>query len=165
MGVTVYFEGSVPSTGDVGAVLAAASAYGSEHGWPEVRTEHGLRLMPHEHSEPIDLCFDGNRLEPSQVKTQFAGPDVHVKVVGLFRRLSPHFAELDVQDDAQFWDTGDRDLLATAFEQVEEMLVAALGEPNSWGPYRLPSGDIVDVATHPGAPPPGVSLIPFRPRR
>lgn len=50
-----------------------------------------------------------------------------------------------------------------AFDEVEQGLVAALEEPDSSGPYRLPSGRIVDVVT--GTPPEGVPRIPFRSRR
>jgi hypothetical protein len=163
MGVTIHYEGKVASAEDVRRILSDAADYAREHGWPASVREHGLVLVPHAMCEPLELTFSGTDLAPSWVKTQFAGPDVHVAVVGLFRRLAPRFRELIVEDDGQYWETGSVDTLVDALDQVDRGLQAALGEPDSTGPYRLPSGRIVDVVT--GSPPEGVPLIPFRPRK
>lgn len=163
MGVTIHYEGKISSADDVGGILSEAADYARDHGWAAAVREHGVVLAPHSMCEPIELSFYGTDLASSWVKTQFAGPDVHVAVVGLFRRLLPRFRELVVEDDAQYWETGDPDTLRDAFDQVEQGIAAALEEPDSSGPYRLPSGRIVDVVT--GPPPEGVPRIPFPSRR
>lgn len=162
MGVTIHYEGKAASSEDVAAILAEAAGYAAEHGWAAVVRANAVVLTPHGACEPLELGFDGTELASSWVKTQFAGPDVHVAVVGLFRRLAPRFQALAVEDDGGYWETEDRESLEDAFDQVERALVAALAEPDSSGPYRLPSGRIVDVVT--GAPPEGVPRLPFRPR-
>ena len=163
MGVTIHYEGKASSAEHVGDILAMAAAYATDHGWAASARDHGLVLVPHDLCEPLELSFSDVVLVPSWVKTQFAGPDVHVAVVDLFRRLAPSFCKLQVGDDAQYWESGDLEVLKDAFDQVEEGLAAALQEPDSSGPYRLPSGRIVDVLT--GQPPEGFPRIPFRSRR
>jgi hypothetical protein len=163
MGVTIHYEGKAPDAESVRGILSAAAAYAAERGWAATAREHGLVLTPRGLCEPLELCFNGTHLAPSWVKTQFAGPDVHIAVVGLFRMLAPRFRDFVVEDDAQYWETGNLESLKDAFDQVEQGLVAALEEPDSSGPYRLPSGRIVDVVT--GPPPEGVPRIPFRSRR
>lgn len=96
MGVTIHYEGKVSSAEGVGGILSEAAAYAAEHGWAAVAREHGLVLTPHGLCEPLELSFNGTDLAPSWVKTQFAGPDVHTLVVGLFRKLAPRFLELVV---------------------------------------------------------------------
>lgn len=163
MGVTIHYAGKAASADDVGRILSDAADYAREHGWAASVRERGLVLAPHAMCEPLELAFNGTNLAPSWVKTQFAGPDVHVAVVALFRQLAPRFRELIVEDDGQYWETGSVDALVDALDQVDQRLQAALGEPDSTGPYRLRSGRIVDVVT--GPPPEGVPRIPFRPRK
>ncbi len=88
----------------------------------------GLLVKPHPRSELLTLCFDqaGNlrspmgmllildgTLKPEEswvfVKTQFAGPDAHVWLVGLLKYLRKRYiSNLEVNDEGGYWDTGDR---------------------------------------------------------
>jgi hypothetical protein len=103
--------------------------------------------------------FEANALVASFVKTQFASADIHVMLIELFRQLEPLFQELCVEDEGGYWETGDRAELLEARRQVDELLSRALAEPYSSGPYRLPSGRIVDVITDP-RPPHGLVCLP-----
>ncbi len=43
------------------------------------------------------------------MKTQFSSPDTHVWVIGLLMYLKKHYIpDLEVSDESEYWDTGDR---------------------------------------------------------
>ena len=88
----------------------------------------GIQITPHPDSEPIVLFFDRDghlrspmtmlmildgTLQPETawvpMKTQFSGPDIHVWVIGLLKYLKKHYiSNLEVSDESEYWDTGDR---------------------------------------------------------
>lgn len=88
----------------------------------------GIQITPHPDSEPLVLFFDRygylrspmtmlmileGTLQPETawipMKTQFAGPDTHVWVIGLLRYLKKRYiSNLEVSDESEYWDTGDR---------------------------------------------------------
>lgn len=88
----------------------------------------GIQITPHPDSEPLVLFFDRDgclrspmtmlmildgTLQPETawvpMKTQFSGPDTHVWVVGLLKYLKKHYiSNLEVWDESEYWDTGDR---------------------------------------------------------
>ncbi len=88
----------------------------------------GVQITPHPDSEPLVLFFDANgyirspitmlmildgTLQPETawvaMKTQFAGPDIHVLVVGLLKYLKKRYiANLEVSDESEYWESGDR---------------------------------------------------------
>jgi hypothetical protein len=45
------------------------------------------------------------------VKTQFSNPRVHIQVCELLRLMEPYAAELEVHDDAGYWESGDEKVL------------------------------------------------------
>ena len=46
------------------------------------------------------------------VKTQFAGPETHVWIVGLLKYIQEHYLpELQVRDEGEFWETGNHETL------------------------------------------------------
>ncbi len=47
------------------------------------------------------------------VKTQFSGPKTHTQVCDLLRLVEKYAAELEVHDDAGYWETGDYQVLLT----------------------------------------------------
>lgn len=88
----------------------------------------GIQFTPHPESEPLVLFFDrdgyirspiamlmileGN-LQPEtawiSMKTQFAGPDTHVWVIGLLKYLKKRYiSNLEVSDESDYWESGDR---------------------------------------------------------
>lgn len=64
------------------------------------------------------------------VKTQFAPPDIHISIVKLLRFLQKKYIpDLQVIDEGEYWETGDRDLLIekmrflqNKLDQVEQAL-------------------------------------------
>ena len=88
----------------------------------------GIQITPHPESEPLALFFDrdGNlrslmsmlmildgTIPPEKswisMKTQFAGADTHVWVIGFLKYLKKHYiSDLEVSDESNYWDTGDR---------------------------------------------------------
>lgn len=80
------------------------------------------------------------------VKTQYAGPDVHIQISDFLSRISTFFAKLKVDDDTEYWSTRNREDLERGFQQVNEMLEDIVRKnPCARTIVRLPDGRIVDV--------------------
>ena len=102
----------------------------------------GIQIHPHEECEPLALFFDkdGYLRSPMTmllildgtlkadkasvfIKTQFAGPDVHVWVIGFLKYLKKrHIANLKVMDEGRYWETGDRAELERLMEFIASKL-------------------------------------------
>jgi len=167
MGVTIHFEGKLRTRRDLDLLIASAQAGAEKLGWPHrpiaedrahlarVRGEEdwdyvgpttGIELLPHDRSDPLRFEFDSDLYVQEFIKTQFAGPHVHSQVVELLRSLEPRFETLSVEDEGDFWSTGDKDALQEHFSAFERALAEHLREnPGAQGPVRLPSGRWVDV--------------------
>ena len=98
------------------------------------------------HCEPVFLCFasdfnlanpvwleaasQGKLEDPEMLylvftKTQYAGAEIHKKVVHLFKYLShKYFDDFIVADDGQYWETGDPLILDQQFNQFNHYLSA-----------------------------------------
>ena len=97
-------------------------------GWTSVRLR-GLFVTPHPRSESLRFLFDpeGRLIDfldlkfgepPFEelswifTKTQFAGPEVHVAVVGLLKYLKKkYFDVFEVNDEGTYWKTGNLETL------------------------------------------------------
>jgi predicted DNA-binding protein YlxM (UPF0122 family) len=104
----------------------------------------GILLSLHEDSESLAFCFDaaGQMTTPVQValraelaylgnsswvsvKTQFAGPDVHVAMVRLLRYLKRKYLhDLEVRDDTGYWETGDYQAVVNNINRVNQAIDA-----------------------------------------
>lgn len=96
-------------------------------------------------SESVFLCFlsNGKMSGPAQiqlyadpekeeekkylyilsVKTQFAGPEVHMVLVQLFRYLSQkYFARFNMTDEGNYWETSDETVLRENFRKYTALL-------------------------------------------
>lgn len=102
----------------------------------------GIQITPHPDSEPVVLFFDANgyirspmtmllilsgSLQPETawvpMKTQFSGPDTHVWVIGLLKYLKKRYiSNLEVSDESEYWDTGDRRKLEEDMTLLDEKL-------------------------------------------
>src|SRR6476620_4583697 len=132
MGVTIHFEGAVRDEGAYERVVRTARTLAEENGWrwqtidastttlQRVRNDEeyvysgparGISLYPHEDCEPLHLEFDGDLFVQDFTKTQFAPPDIHIKVVRLLKTIAPQFACLSVDDEGEFWDSENADQL------------------------------------------------------
>src|SRR5262249_23521889 len=98
----------------------------------------GIVIYPHPMCEPIYIQFGTDLLMSDFVKTQFAGPDVHVEVIGLLRKLKPLLADLQVSDEGEYWQTNDRAKLATNIAAVNAMVESIRkSHPGAKGPVKI----------------------------
>jgi len=181
MGITIHFEGKATERRGVDAIVAEAESYAGSLGWPfqrfantqitlrRVRNEEdwdytgptrGVVLQPHPDSEPLRLEFDSDSYVQEFVKTQFAGPETHIAIVTLLRRVQPLFESLEVTDEGEFWITNDRTLLEKQIDRcAAEIDRLKQDQPTARGPVRLESGRIADLIT--GAPEPSLTRRPW----
>jgi hypothetical protein len=167
MGITIHFEGKLRSSGDFEMVLQLAVEYARAMGWPtetineretkllRVRDEkewdyigptQGIALYPHEDCEPVRLEFDRDLYIQEYTKTQFAGPEVHVWIATLLRRVEPHFQQLLVIDEGEYWDTNDMALLTRHIQRCAEVIAEeAAKSPRPSVKVKLPDRRIIDI--------------------
>ena len=167
MGVTIHFEGRLRDDDALANVLAIAAEHAESNGWAsetldrdhdvlnrEIDEEscdyegpvRGVALYPHEDCEPVRLEFDADLFVQEFTKTQFAGVAIHCAVVALLRDLEPHFVELEVFDEGEYWDSGDLERLeehCAAFDVALADFVA--NNPNVAVKVHLPGGRIADI--------------------
>lgn len=167
MGITIHFEGRLKDEASLEAVLSITKQFCDEQSWPyepindshvtlnRVRGEEdwnyegpvkGIAVEPHENSEPFRLEFDKDLYIQEYTKTQFAPIEIHIELVKLLRRLQPHFENLEVDDEGEFFDADDENVLADHLHRCFEMLDEYLVQGDKYyGPIRLESKRIVDV--------------------
>jgi hypothetical protein len=167
MGVAILFEGRLRDEAAYGNVISTAKAVAAREGWGwreinEIRAElqrvlneetqdylgpvRGIVLSPHDNCEPLRFECDADRFMRDYVKTQFAPISIHIAIVELLKQLAPQFVSLTVEDEAEYWETGDRETLdrnlQSCFRAMEVMLA---NDPRLRGPVRLPNGRIADT--------------------
>jgi len=72
------------------------------------------------------------------VKTQFASPDLHVWIIGLLKYLQKHYiSDLEVSDEGEYWETGDRDALVAKMQFINEKI--------NWVSNALTSSEFGDM--------------------
>ena len=108
----------------------------------------GIAFSIHPKCESLRFFFDagGNLCEPvsmaliSQgalkpedvwidVKTQFAGPETHIWIVGLLKYIQEHYLPgLEVRDEGEFWETENFKTLKEKMSLINEKIDAISGE-------------------------------------
>jgi hypothetical protein len=96
----------------------------------------GVLIQPHNASETLAFLFDRNGVLHSpagmalscegralgdwvSVKTQFAPPDVHARIVGLLKYLKRRYiSDLEVTDEGGYWETGNWEALIQKMESI-----------------------------------------------
>ncbi len=167
MGVTIHFDGKLNSDAGYSALLENVRGFSSRHGWPvedlseaqrslrRVRDEldwdyvgltKGLIVYPHNQCEPLRFEFDENLYIQEYCKTQFAGPQAHIAIVRLLRSLQSFFTTLKVEDEGEYWDSGDEQALAGHMQSIDAQIARLVAEkPTRQFAVRLPSLRIADV--------------------
>jgi hypothetical protein len=56
------------------------------------------------------------------VKTQFSTPDIHIAVCSLLRLVEGYASHLEVIDEGDYWESGDRETLVARMEQLNAAL-------------------------------------------
>jgi len=102
----------------------------------------GIALSIHPKCESLRFFFDsaGNLCDPVSmtlilegvlkpedawvaVKTQFAGPETHIWIVGLLKYIQEHYLpELQVRDEGEFWETGNHETLKEKMNLINEKI-------------------------------------------
>jgi len=108
----------------------------------------GISFKPHPKGESMSFFFnsDGKLFDPMglvmvcegslkpedawiTVKTQFAGPEIHLWVVGLLKYLKEHYIhDLEVSDEGEYWETGSFEMLKEKMSFLDEKMDAVCGE-------------------------------------
>lgn len=102
----------------------------------------GIQLKPPGESESLDFFFNakGHLLSPMNViliqegvlaaddawvslKTQFLGPEMHVMLIGLLKYIKEHHLPgLEVNDEGEYWETGDYLKLENKMRLIQEKI-------------------------------------------
>lgn len=100
----------------------------------------GVLINIHPDCEPLQLYFDSKgylqtpismvlllegKLKPGKpytsVKTQFAPPDIHIAIINLLKFLKNRYiSDLEVYDEGDYWETGDRELLMERIAHIKQ---------------------------------------------
>ena len=63
------------------------------------------------------------------VKTQYAGPEIHIWIIGLLQYLKKlHIPDLEVQDEGAYWETGNFEVLKEKMDFVGAKIAAVRAE-------------------------------------
>ncbi len=89
----------------------------------------GLQLFFDKHGilrDPVQMAFSqGHDEAPSFlfVKTQFSPPDVHITIIKLLKYLfKKYFAEFEVYDEGDYWETEDENILRDKLDFLEKKM-------------------------------------------
>lgn len=167
MGVSIHFEGQLKSENDFNSVITAAKNFAqnnempyeffsdpfkkicrvkAEQDWDYEGPTKGIKIQPDPNSDPLWLEFDKDNYIQEFCKTQFAGIDVHLKIIQLLKLIQPHFIELLVTDEGEYWETNDKTKLQHSFDSYFVAAEKAIAEnPKLNGPFRLDDGRIIDL--------------------
>ncbi len=167
MGVTIHFEGQLKSDKDFDSVMTKAKTFAQtnempyetfseplkkldrvkdEQDWDYEGPTKGIKIQPDPNSDPLWLEFDKDNYIQEYCKTQFAGIDIHIKIVSLLREIQQHFNELLVTDEGEYWDTKDNAQLQNSLDSYFDAAEKAKAENAKLnGPFRLEDGRIIDL--------------------
>ncbi len=167
MGITIHFEGKLKDEAAFEKVISVAVSFANKEYWQsEIIDERnaqlsrfcddkdwdyggptrGIAMYPHAQCEPFRLEFDRDLFVQEYVKTQFAPATVHINIILLLKEIASEFVSLKVFDEAEYWETGNKDTLdyhlSSISRRIEESLAS---EPYLQAGVRLTSGRIVDL--------------------
>jgi hypothetical protein len=119
-----------------------------EEAWDYVGPTKGIVLYLHEDCEPVRLEFDRDLYIQEWVKTQFAGVPTHLRLIKLLRVLQVFFESFKVDDEGEFWETSDENVLAKHMRQCNEAITELAKEhPNAQVKVKEPDGRFTDLIT------------------
>ncbi|SCY44375.1 hypothetical protein [Desulfoluna spongiiphila] len=166
-GVTIHFEGTAKSQNSVTQILTEASKFSQKNNWVirdasatetilervinEQNVDYkgkvtGVVIDISENCEPIYIQFGEDLFMQDYVKTQFAGAGVHIQIIKLFESIRPHFQELVIFDEGEYWETRDTAILEGHISKINSMIEGIKKDnPKAQGPLRTVSGRIIDI--------------------
>lgn len=153
MGVTIHYSGKLKDPARLEDVIVFAEKLAKESRWAFNRIERvvgsetaGFVAFPHQHCEPLRFEFGNDLKIRSWIKTQFAGPEVHVSVVHFLRQIRPLIGRLGVRDEGEYWETGSEEKLREHMDSINRIIEEMKDEnPNIRVKVHESNGRIVDV--------------------
>jgi hypothetical protein len=117
-----------------------------EKDWDYTGPVKGVAVHLHEDCDPVRFEFDRDLYVQEFTKTQFAGAEYHLKVIDLLRTVQPLFQELKVDDEGEYWDTGDQAVLQDHLKTIDKIIEDELKKnPAARMKVREPDGKIIDL--------------------
>jgi hypothetical protein len=117
-----------------------------EKEWDYKGPTRGIILYIHEDCDPLRLEFDQDLCIQEFVKTQFAGVRAHIQLVTLLRDFQSFFLDLKVEDEGEYWESGDEAVLAEHIQRCDEMIAEeASKNPSAQIKVRSPDGRLIDM--------------------
>jgi hypothetical protein len=153
LGVTIHYSGQLRSPDKLHALTAFAEQLATDWHWRFERIQNGpeaypvgFTAYPHEDCEPLRFEFGKDRKVRNWVKTQFAGPEVHVAIVRFLRQIRPLIGRLGIRDEGEYWETGNPEKLRDHMDTINRIIKEMKDEkPNIRVKVHEPDGRIVDV--------------------
>jgi hypothetical protein len=167
MGITIHFEGKLKNNISVNEIIAISREFAkkefssykefeyennyfqrvkNEQDWDYYSSANGIIIQPDENTDPLIFEFDENNYIQNYCKTQYADIDIHIKIIELLKLIEPYFEELNVIDEGEYWDTGDKNLLRKLIDDCFVAIENAKKENSKInGPYRTKKGRIIDL--------------------
>jgi len=166
-GVTIHYEATAKDLPSARRFIELARAEAQRLGWevqeanqatatitrvigetekPYTGPLNGIVIRPHPLCDPMFLQFGSDLFLQDFVKTQFAGPDIHIAIVGLLKKLQPSLRSLSVEDEGDYWNTRSRKVLTEHMNTVNRLVaLRKKANPTARGPVRLTDGRVVDL--------------------
>ena len=136
MGIAIHYKGEIDKTETIDEFINEISDISKELGWKfnviddSLKRLKGVIILPHNKCESFSFLFDsrGTLRSPfmltldnidekssiyTSVKTQYAPLDIHIAIIKLLKYIkSKYIRNLEVIDEAEYWDTMDKNILA-----------------------------------------------------
>lgn len=179
MAITIFYKIRLAKSADVDPFLAAAASEAKKRKWKvsqiaseprgsgqSVTSVSGIEITPHAKCESIRFEFSKKLACDELVKTGHAPLKTHIAVVEFLRALKPLAKSMKVEDEGEYWATGDeaalkrhRDGFDEAFgrkplQHGRELIItlgAMVGVTNADGSTKFVPGERREVSV-PAAP-------------
>lgn len=149
MGITIHYQGKIDDKNKIPEMVDDLMDFAETAGWEyniiDIHVEpslSGIVLDRHPESESFPLTFDDTgelklyfdyqdadgrkkttEVQPLFVKTQFAGVETHITIIKLLQYIKKKYiSNLKVDDEGEFWDTGDIKLLREKFAFLKKAI-------------------------------------------
>ena len=143
MGLTIHIEGQLKSEKDFNELMVLATNYAFNKGFRYnlfiekenilCKIKNGklidgnylvkcIVINPGDGCESLIMEFDEELHFQTSCKTQFADPEIHMELVGFLRKIEPFFEFFTVQDEGEFWETGDAEILRSKINFLNQMM-------------------------------------------
>lgn len=88
----------------------------NEKNWDYEGPTKGIAIQPDRNCDPLILEFDIDYYIQEYCKTQFAGTEVHLKIISFLKEIRSHFSTLIVIDEGEYWESEDELILQKHFD-------------------------------------------------